>query len=221
MERKSDALFDFVVYRKKSGSTTRLLCGIPGPKRTPWEGGLFPVLMTCFSDPDQPPKCQYPPDFHHVNVYPSGLISASTVHPELDRHHEISIPELLFSLQKHLAHPFPDSTTQSPAYHCYQNERNAYNQKAKEQAETYNRKDFLKMASVAFALSQKEWIMVSDTMGGGAAFDELVIPTAKSPPVESTMGNESKRDCSCSGCAWGYSSYWDGRREMRFLSGNR
>jgi ubiquitin-protein ligase len=114
MERKSDALFDFVVYRKKSGSTTRLLCGIPGPKRTPWEGGLFPVLMTCFSDPDQPPKCQYPPDFHHVNVYPSGLISASTVHPELDRHHEISIPELLFSLQKHLAHPFPDSTTHSP-----------------------------------------------------------------------------------------------------------
>jgi hypothetical protein len=41
MERKPDALFDFVVYRENSGSTTRLLCGIPGPKRTRGREGFF------------------------------------------------------------------------------------------------------------------------------------------------------------------------------------
>jgi ubiquitin-protein ligase len=72
MERKPDALFDFVIYRKKTGLTTQLLCGVPGPKRTAWEGGLFPVLMTWYSDPDLPPRCKYPKGFIHLNVFSSG-----------------------------------------------------------------------------------------------------------------------------------------------------
>jgi hypothetical protein len=183
--------------------------------------------MTWFSDPDRAPNCKYPKGLHHVNVYPSGTICAATLNPEESLHREISIPELLYILQDHLAHPNSDDPTQMPAYECYRNDIDEYNQKAKEQAEDYNLKDFLRMASVAFGLEvegparaglePKGWILVADTMGG-TAVDEHA-PTAQAPPVEPTMGNENKRDCSCSCCAWGYSSYWDGLREMRFLRG--
>jgi ubiquitin-protein ligase len=217
MERKPDALFDFVVYRENSGLTTRLLCGIPGPKRTPWEGGLFPVLMTRFSDPDRAPNCKYPKGFHHVNVYPLGWICAMTLFVGLGWHREISIPELLYIFQDYLAHPNPDSPQQVPAFLCYRDNIEEYNTKAKKHAEFYYREDFLQTASVGFGLDPKGWILVTDTVGGGVVDEHA--PTAQAPPVEPTMGNENKRDCSCSCCAWGYSSYWDGLREMRFLRG--
>lgn len=39
-------------------------CGIPGPKETLWEGGLFPLTME-FTDeyPSKPPKCKLPAGF--------------------------------------------------------------------------------------------------------------------------------------------------------------
>jgi ubiquitin-protein ligase len=99
MERKPDALFDFVVYRKQIGFLTQLLCGVPGTKETAWEGGLFPVLMTWGSDPDLPPKCKYPKCFFHVNVYPkAGTLCAYLSPTEMSWHREISMPEHLFSL---------------------------------------------------------------------------------------------------------------------------
>jgi hypothetical protein len=142
--------------------------------------------MTWFSDPDRAPNCKYPKGLHHVNVYPSGTICAATLNPEESLHREISIPELLYILQDHLAHPNSDDPTQMPAYECYRNDIDEYNQKAKEQAEDYNLKDFLRMASVAFGLEvegparaglePKGWILVTDTMGG-TAVDEPATAT--------------------------------------------
>jgi ubiquitin-protein ligase len=215
MERKPDALFDFVVYRKKSGLTTRLLCGIPGPKRTHWEGGLFPVLMTWFSDPDLPPMCEYPRNFHHVNVSPSGKIYSR----ELETwHRDISIPELLFSFQRQLAHPNLDSPSHEPAFRCYENNLDEYNEKTKELAEEYIREDFLRIASEDFILEPEEWILVNDMLGGGGmgVGVGIQVPTAHSPPAEPAIESRNTMGCSCSCCAWA-SSFWDGRREMLFL----
>jgi ubiquitin-conjugating enzyme E2 I len=217
MERKPDALFDFVVYRKKIGLTTELLCGVPGPKRTAWEGGLFPLLMTWDSDPDLPPKCKYPPPFCHVNVYPSGKVCSPILNEGESWHRELSVPELLFSLQDHLAHPCPDSPAQAVAYHIYTRIRVEYDRHIKEQSKKFNREDFLGIASAAFKLKPEEWIMVTDTMGGTGLGGQ--VPTAQSPPTEPTIENANTKDCSCSCCAWGDSSLWDERREMRFLRG--
>jgi ubiquitin-protein ligase len=216
MERKPVALFDFVVCRKNIGLTTQLLCGVPGPKRTMWEGGLFPVLMTWDSDPHLPLKCKYPEGFYHLNVYASGLISHDLVRPEMSCwHREISMPELLFSFQHHLAHP---DTTDACQLEPHTDSREESNRKIERQAKHFTRKDFLDIASLSFELKPKEWIIVTETMAGTGLGGQ--IPTAQSPPAEPTIDNANTNDCSCSCCVWGYTSLWDTRREMRFLQGN-
>jgi ubiquitin-protein ligase len=211
MERKPDALFDFVAYRKKTGLTTQLLCGVPGPKRTAWEGGLFPVLMTWKTDLDLPPNCKYPPGFYHYNVYPSGTICcASLIH----WHREISMYELLFSFQCILAHPERGGPCQSQGFGDSIEESD---QKREKEAKRFTRENFLDVASLYFRLEPKEWILVTDTMGGTGLSGQ--ISTAQSPPAEPTMENVNTNDCSCSCCAWSSASLWDERREMRFLKG--
>jgi ubiquitin-protein ligase len=214
IERKPDALFDFVVYRKQIGLTTQLLCGVPGPKRTAWEGGLFPLLMTWGSDPDLPPKCKYPKGFLHVYVYPSGTLCAYVSPTELDMswHSEISMPELLFSLQHYLAHPDANDIHQIE-FHTNSREENDKN--IEKQAKSFTREDFLDTASRCFELEPEEWMLVTDTMGGKGLGGQ--VPTAQSPPAEPTIENANTMDCLCSCCAWGNSSLWDEHREMRFL----
>jgi ubiquitin-conjugating enzyme E2 I len=214
MERKPDALFDFVVYRKKIGLTTQLLCGVPGPKRTRWEGGLFPLLMTWYSDPDLPPKCKYPKGFYHVNVTPSGTIWQYLLIADISWHREISMPELLFSLQHNLAHPDKSVPCHNEAY---SDSREKSDREIERQTKRYILEDFLDIASLSFELKSDEWVLVTDTMGGTGLGGQ--VPTAQSPPAEPTTEN-ANTNCSCSCCAWGSSSLWDERREMRFLEGN-
>jgi len=85
MIRKPDPLFGFVVYREAIQSyryydmnkdIPKLLVGIPGPKRTVWEGGLYPVVFEWKDDPKKPPRCRLPGGFHHPNIYPSGTIAS-------------------------------------------------------------------------------------------------------------------------------------------------
>jgi ubiquitin-conjugating enzyme E2 I len=221
MERKPDALFDFVVYRKKTGLTTQLLCGVPGPKRTAWEGGLFPVLVTWKSDLDLPPNCKYPPGFYHYNVYPSGTISCASLlwlcdETETHWHREISMYELLFGFQYILAHPEDTGPCQSQVL---TDSREESEREIEMQAKYFTREDFLDIASLSFRLKAEEWIMITDTMGGRGLSGQ--ISTAQSPPAEPMIENVNPKDCSCSCscCAWSSSSLWDERREMRFLKG--
>ncbi|KAL3904643.1 MAG: hypothetical protein SGILL_009987, partial [Bacillariaceae sp.] len=128
LERKPDPLFDFVVYRDGNDQTLkRLLVGVPGPKRTPWEGGLYPMLMVWEASVNKPPRCRFPAGFLHPNVYPSGRISISTLYKDEGWHPEISIPEILFDVQQLLAHPNINSPAQAEAYSCYNSDKKDYN----------------------------------------------------------------------------------------------
>ena len=52
------------------------------PENTLYEGGLFRVLLTFPRDyPLQPPKMQFKTEMWHPNVYPSGLVCISILHP--------------------------------------------------------------------------------------------------------------------------------------------
>jgi len=55
---------------------------IIGPENTLYEGGLFKVHLTFPRDyPLQPPKMQFKTEMWHPNVYPSGLVCISILHP--------------------------------------------------------------------------------------------------------------------------------------------
>ena len=52
------------------------------PENTLYEGGLFKVHLTFPHDyPLQPPKMQFKTEMWHPNVYPSGLVCISILHP--------------------------------------------------------------------------------------------------------------------------------------------
>jgi ubiquitin-conjugating enzyme E2 G1 len=63
----------FLVYERV------LICR---PENTLYEGGLFKVHLTFPPDyPLQPPKMTFKTEVWHPNVYPSGLVCISILHP--------------------------------------------------------------------------------------------------------------------------------------------
>jgi ubiquitin-protein ligase len=55
---------------------------ISRPENTLYEGGLFKVHLTFPHDyPLQPPKMMFKTEIWHPNVYPSGLVCISILHP--------------------------------------------------------------------------------------------------------------------------------------------
>lgn len=231
IRRKPAALSDFYLYRNAARSydlklmskePTMLLAGIPGPANTPWEGGLFPLKIT-WRVWNHPPLCQFPPGFHHVNIYPSGTVGLTTLNMEEGWTPLVTLPEMLFSIQALLAHPNSDSPAQRDAYHCYMKSKDDYDAKGRELATTYCASgDFLANAKKVFGEEHlpKVLSLVDD---GQSSYDDgsldwvqrKVIPPAKISPPE-LPGVPS---CRCSCCAWG-TTFWDEAREMRHLFGS-
>jgi ubiquitin-conjugating enzyme E2 I len=239
IEHKPDALKDFVVYRDQNSEN--LLCFVPGPDNTSWEGGLFPVLFL-FHSFGCPPKCKFPKGFHHVNVYSGGTVCLSTLNEVESWTPDITIPEQLFGIQQLLNHPNPDSPAQAPAYKCYTGCRDEYEQKAKEQARQFHRSgNFVATAQEAFGgtfgensanLQQRpfdpkyantpHWLLVDD----GFEYWKNANLQFKNSQVRKIHGKEDETSeslpestCPCSCCSVG-KSFWDQKGEMRFMFGS-
>jgi hypothetical protein len=75
MERKPDALFDFVVY------TAAMWCSRSKADRVGRRA--FPVLIIWNSDPHLPPKCKYPKCLLSANVNSSSTLHADLSFPEM------------------------------------------------------------------------------------------------------------------------------------------
>ena len=217
MIRKPDPLYDFVIYRNHvphgCDDLSSLLVGVPGPLRTPWEGCLLPMLMEWKWGTDRPPRCRFPPGTHLPNNSPTGWIYVSNLNEEESWRPNITIPELLFSLQQIIAHPDVRSPYQAEAYHSFVDRKDEYDQIAREQARKYTPDRFLELAREAFHRAENlPSILVADSQ-----------QSPRTPPVEPTIAEDNKdpvqnRPCVCSCCAWGTATGgWDSNLEMRFL----
>ena len=102
IENKPDALSDFSVYSMGvKHHEYGLLCYIPGPKGSAWEGARIPMSLTYNNGGvDKPPTCKFPGGFFHMNVYPSGTICVSTINEE-----EAWTPEMSQQLLCQLSSP--------------------------------------------------------------------------------------------------------------------
>jgi len=224
IRHRPDALFDVCVYRphRRYGDkrAPSLLVGIPGPLNTPWEGGLFPAVVE-LSSLDLAPRFKFPPGFHHVNVYPSGTISVFTLNEEAGWTTLHSIPELLFSVQQLLAHPNPDFPAQTRAYCSYTKDLDGYKERAREQAKFYSAadSDFLLTAKAAFGRAYNlDSMKLVDDERNKWNLEFPRYPALEVTPPSIPCLPEAKGGCGCSCRAWG-STFWDSRREMRFLFG--
>ncbi|OBT57569.1 ubiquitin-conjugating enzyme E2 G2 [Pseudogymnoascus sp. 24MN13] len=90
---------------------------IQGPEGTPFEGGVFPAELKFPKDyPLAPPSMKFIGEVWHPNVYPSGLVCISILHPPGDdpNHYEHaserwspiqSVEKILISVMGRLAEP--------------------------------------------------------------------------------------------------------------------
>lgn len=250
MVRKPDPLFNFVVYRepmtyevatsestneltnqRKAKDLTLLLVGVPGPDRTPWEGGLYPVLFKW--DPskmnDDPPVCRFPPGFQHPNVDPgSGTIRLSTLTKGSGWSPDITIPEIMFDIQQLLAHPNFDAVSRLDASKTQPNGIEEYDDIARKLAQKYHPGLFSEEITQAFASSVTKNVgtTVHLHVGVDRIPNVLVEDSSQAlknftPPEPTFRGNNDRvPSCNCSCCAWGSATgSWDARLEMRFLWG--
>ena len=216
---KPDALCDFVVYRPKEAQScqiNKIMCGIPGPKRTDWEGGLYPVLLE-WSDVNLPPLCRFPKHFHHANVCPATGAAMLSTFTSNEWHPEITIPEILFDLQQLLVH----ATHKVPSL----DDNKEYQFKTKIQTSMYTPKSLLDTAIEIEGFGDPcTWQIVDGRVlaFGGQRDHNMPDYCPEEPEFNNgVFALDTKRvmckdKCSC--CVYGQ-SLWDKKHEMRFLFG--
>ena len=81
-------------------------CKIPGKQgvnvsailitfQSPWEGGMYKLLMEFSEDyPNKPPKCKFQPVLFHPNIYPSGTVCLSILNEDEDWRPSLTIPQV-------------------------------------------------------------------------------------------------------------------------------
>ncbi|KAH3732443.1 ubiquitin-conjugating enzyme [Pelomyxa schiedti] len=113
-------------------------CGVPGKKKTMWEGATYPVSMQFGEDyPSRPPKCKFPPGFFHPNIFPSGTVCLSILNEEEDWKPAITVKQILVGIQDLLDTPNPNSPAQEAAYYSYINNQEQYRQRVAQEVHKY------------------------------------------------------------------------------------
>ncbi|BGP54236.1 SUMO conjugating enzyme Hus5 [Rhodotorula sphaerocarpa] len=113
--------------------------GIPGKENTIWENAVYPVTLLFPDDyPSKPPKCKFPANFYHPNIYPSGTVCLSILNEEKSWRPAITI---LLGIQDLLDAPNADDPAQLEAYTTFkyvsEKDRSAYEKRVKQQAREY------------------------------------------------------------------------------------
>ncbi|KAJ6630594.1 ubiquitin-conjugating enzyme 9, partial [Mycena sp. CBHHK59/15] len=101
--------------------------GIPGKANTPWEGGLFKLIMNF-------PEGKFSPPLFHPNVYPSGTVCLSILDEEKSWKPAITIKQILLGIQDLMDDPNVNDPAQSDAYTMFKNDKVAYEKRIKQQA---------------------------------------------------------------------------------------
>jgi ubiquitin-conjugating enzyme E2 G2 len=117
---------------------------IHGPEGTPFEGGVFAAELKFPKDyPLAPPSMRFLGEVWHPNVYPSGLVCISILHPPGDdpNHYEQaserwspiqSVEKILLSVMSMLAEPNDESPANVEAAKMWREQRPVYERRVRE-----------------------------------------------------------------------------------------
>ncbi|KAE8782496.1 SUMO-conjugating enzyme SCE1 [Hordeum vulgare] len=113
-------------------------CTIPGKQGTDWEGGNYPLTLHFSEDyPSKPPKCKFPTNFFHPNVYPSGTVCLSILNEDSGWRPAITVKQILVGIQDLLDLPNPADPAQTDGYHLYIQDLVEYKRRVRVQAKQY------------------------------------------------------------------------------------
>ena len=104
---------------------------INGPSDSPYEGGTFYLSINFPQDyPFKPAKFQFTTKIYHPNVNPNGAICLDILSNQWSP--ALTTSKVLMSLQSLLTDPNPDDPLVADIARLYKNDRNKYDQNAKE-----------------------------------------------------------------------------------------
>jgi len=90
----SEPVEGFTVEVPDENNLTEWKIYLEGPKETPYEGGVFQMVMNFPADyPMSPPTLRFVSEFWHPNVYPDGRVCISILHPPIADEMSGELPE--------------------------------------------------------------------------------------------------------------------------------
>ncbi|EIE86200.1 SUMO-conjugating enzyme ubc9 [Rhizopus delemar RA 99-880] len=102
-------------------------CGIPGKDDTPWEKGVYKLVMLF-------PEGKFTPPLFHPNVYPSGTVCLSILNEDEGWKPAITVKQILLGIQDLLNDPNPESPAQQEAYMLFRKDKKEYEKRVRQQA---------------------------------------------------------------------------------------
>lgn len=101
-----------------------------GPKDSPYEGGIFILTINFPQDyPFKPPKISFNTKIYHPNINASGSICLDILNSQWSP--ALTISKTLLSICSLLTDPNPDDPLVSTIANLYKNDREKYNEEAK------------------------------------------------------------------------------------------
>ncbi|KAG4085320.1 ubiquitin-conjugating enzyme E2 G2-like protein [Neocallimastix lanati (nom. inval.)] len=120
---------------------------ISGPEKTPYEGGIFPAILTFPNDyPLSPPVMEFTCEMWHPNIYKNGKVCISILHapgndPNMyessnERWSPVqSVEKILLSVVSMLAEPNDESPANVDAAKMYRTNREEFNKRVRKTVE--------------------------------------------------------------------------------------
>uniref|UniRef100_A0A914XDF0 SUMO-conjugating enzyme UBC9 n=1 Tax=Plectus sambesii TaxID=2011161 RepID=A0A914XDF0_9BILA len=139
---RKDHPYGFIARPSKNSNGTlnlfRWICAIPGCKGTPWEGGLYKMIMLFDEDyPLMPPRCKFEPALFHPNIYSTGNVCLSILDASKHWKPAITIKQILLGIQDLLSHPNTISPADEAATKMFDTDPAEFIKRAQEQAKEF------------------------------------------------------------------------------------
>lgn len=84
--------------------------------------------------PSKPPKCKFPPNFFHPNIYPSGTVCLSILNEDSGWRPAITVKQILLGIQDLMDQPNPSDPAQTEGYQLFMQQPEEYKKRVRQQA---------------------------------------------------------------------------------------